>query len=579
MESNNENRWSVSIDHPDVFSIHRVYDQESPSTTSTWDVERSVATSNWDLESPPKNNAWDVEPSPKLNAWNTQSSSSFQAYDQANTSTKNDTIKTKSERYRKKEIILWILIGFSVGGIALAAVTTAYVLDLSSQSMTLNCKLLQPQQRRQPQQQQQQPERRQPQPQQQPKRRQPQQQPQQRPTSTTTAAFIDQAFWPLDNNTLELYNGLNGVLSGTPSYTTSFLGYGAAISLSQASSQYVYISPTVIPLDSRSFTIEAWIYPIGFTASDFGIFGQCQATITNRCLHFTSRNIMLYCGFFANDIAGVTTLTMNAWSHVACVYDSTARIQQVWLNGVLDASRSASPYQGFNGYIDQVRFESRAKNATELLNDATLYVYYSFDGGSLVDNGINGINGTASGSVVSTTGRLNGAVQFSSSSYIYYTYPPFYFLGISNQSFSISLWANPTGSYAASTLVYVLQNLGWCVHFIVMDSAGTLSAHLWNGHDITATGSIIPLNSWTHIGYTYSYSNGLRLYINGNLYSFTGSFIFTASGVPMHMILGSDGGGTNCAPGYGGPFTGALDEFYLHTREITASEVQKLANP
>ncbi|CAF4567339.1 unnamed protein product, partial [Rotaria socialis] len=85
-------------------------------------------------------------------------------------------------------------------------------------------------------------------------------------TSTTTAAFIDQAFWPLDNNALELYNGLNGVLSGTPSYTTSFLGYGAAISLSQASSQYVYISPTVIPLDSRSFTIEAWIYPTGFTA-------------------------------------------------------------------------------------------------------------------------------------------------------------------------------------------------------------------------------------------------------------------------------------------------------------------------
>ncbi|CAF4895469.1 unnamed protein product, partial [Rotaria socialis] len=208
-------------------------------------------------------------------------------------------------------------------------------------------------------------------------------------TSTTTAAFIDQAFWPLDNNALELYNGLNGVLSGTPSYTTSFLGYGAAISLSQASSQYVYISPTVIPLDSRSFTIEAWIYPTGFTASDFGIFGQCQATITNQCLHFTSRNLMLYCGFFGDDIAGVTTLTMNAWSHVACVYDSTAQIQQVWLNGVLDASRSASPYQGlygattigatfssgvaagFNGYIDQVRFESRAKNATELLNDAT----------------------------------------------------------------------------------------------------------------------------------------------------------------------------------------------------------------
>ncbi|CAM4753814.1 unnamed protein product [Rotaria magnacalcarata] len=550
MENNNEDRWPVSIDHPDVFSIHRVYDQEPTSTMSIWNVERSAAMSNWDLELSPKNNDWDIEPSPRLNAWNTQSSSSFQTYDQANTSTKNDTIKTESEMHRKKEIIFWILIGFSVGGIALAMVTTAYVRDLSSQT-----------------------------------------------TSTSTAAFIDKAFWPFDNNALELYNGLNGVLSGAPSYTTSFLGYGAAISLSQASSQYVSISPTVIPLDSRSFTIEAWIYPIGFTTSDFGIFGQCQATIINQCLHFTSRNIMLYCGFFGNDVAGVTTLTMNAWSHVACVYDSTTQIQQVWLNGVLDGSRSASPYQGlygattigatfssgvvagFNGYIDQVRFESRAKNGTELLNDATLYVYYSFDGGSLVDNGLNGINGTASGSVVSTTGRLNGAVQFSSSSYIYYTYPPFYFLGISNQAFSISLWANPTGSYRASTLVFVQQLPGWCVHFIVMTSTGYITAHLWDGGDVAINGPILPLNTWTHIGYTYSYSDGLQLYINGVIYSSTGSFTYTASGVPMYMLLGNDGGGTSCSPGYGGPFTGALDEFYLYTREITASDVQKLANP
>ncbi|CAF1513276.1 unnamed protein product, partial [Rotaria sordida] len=47
-------------------------------------------------------------------------------------------------------------------------------------------------------------------------------------TTTTTAAFIASAFWSFDNNALELYNGLDGTLSGLPSYTTSFLGYGAA---------------------------------------------------------------------------------------------------------------------------------------------------------------------------------------------------------------------------------------------------------------------------------------------------------------------------------------------------------------
>ncbi|CAF4287090.1 unnamed protein product, partial [Rotaria sordida] len=121
-------------------------------------------------------------------------------------------------------------------------------------------------------------------------------------TTTTTAAFIAGAFWPFDNNALELYNGLNSTLSGLPSYTTSFLGYGAAINLDQSLSQFVSITPIVIPLNSRSFSIEAWIYPIGLTGGEYGIFGQCQSTSTNLCLHFTSRNNKLYCGFYANDV-------------------------------------------------------------------------------------------------------------------------------------------------------------------------------------------------------------------------------------------------------------------------------------
>ncbi|CAF2861863.1 unnamed protein product [Rotaria sp. Silwood2] len=416
-------------------------------------------------------------------------------------------------------------------------------------------------------------------------------------TTTTTAASIAHAFWPFDNSALELYNGLDGNLSGLPSYTTSFLGYGAAISLTQSSSQFVSITPVVIPLDSRSFTIEAWIYPIGFTGGEYGIFGQCQSISTNLCFYFTSRNNKLYCGFYGNDVQGSTTLTMDVWTHVACVYDSTRQMLEVWLNGVLDGSHSGSPYQGlwgittigatnstgslacFNGYIDQVRFESRAKNSTELWNDASLYVYYSFNDNSLLDNGPNGINGTASGSLTSTTGRVNGAIQFSSGSSIYYTYGPFYFLGISNHAFSISLWAQPTGSYADSTLIFMQQLSGWCVHFMVMTSAGYLSAHLWNGNDVTANGPMLSLNSWTHIGYTYSLSNGIQLYINGVLYSNTGGFSYSASGVPMYMILGNDGGRNVCSPGIGGSFTGAFDEFYVHSCELTASQIRALANP
>ncbi|CAF1486885.1 unnamed protein product, partial [Rotaria sp. Silwood1] len=168
-------------------------------------------------------------------------------------------------------------------------------------------------------------------------------------TTTTTAASIATAFWSFDNNALELYNGLDGTLFGLPSYTTSLLGYGAAISLTQSLTQYVAITSAIIPLNLRSFTIEAWIYPIGFTGGEYGIFGQCQSTSTNLCLHFTSRNDKLYCGFYGNDVQGVTTLTMNVWTHVACVYDSASQMQEVWLNGVLDGSHSASPYEGLWG--------------------------------------------------------------------------------------------------------------------------------------------------------------------------------------------------------------------------------------
>ncbi|CAF3143045.1 unnamed protein product, partial [Rotaria sp. Silwood2] len=88
-------------------------------------------------------------------------------------------------------------------------------------------------------------------------------------TTATTAQSIASAFWSFDSNALELYNsGLDATLSGSPIYTTSFAGYGAAISFTRSSTQYVYITPKVLPFNSRSFTIEAWIYPVSLSSSN-----------------------------------------------------------------------------------------------------------------------------------------------------------------------------------------------------------------------------------------------------------------------------------------------------------------------
>jgi hypothetical protein len=53
----------------------------------------------------------------------------------------------------------------------------------------------------------------------------------------------------------------------------------------------------------------------------------------------------------------------------------------------------STPSYFWTGLIDQVSYVSRAKTATEILSDATLVAYYSFDNGSFYDLGPNKING------------------------------------------------------------------------------------------------------------------------------------------------------------------------------------------
>jgi hypothetical protein len=69
-------------------------------------------------------------------------------------------------------------------------------------------------------------------------------------------------------------------------------------------------------------------------------------------------------------------------------------------------------------YIDQVSLVMQAKTATEILTDATLTSWHSFDGGSYYDSGPIGLNGTAV-SITSVSGRVNQAISFTSSSSYY----------------------------------------------------------------------------------------------------------------------------------------------------------------
>jgi hypothetical protein len=145
--------------------------------------------------------------------------------------------------------------------------------------------------------------------------------------------------------------------------------------------------------------------------------GMCESPSQDRCLHLLIRNNSTYFGFYADDCAGSTIININQWYHFAFVYDYTTYTQYIYLNGNLECTHNsagpflgnsgaitigalnnsggAAPFQYWTGYIDQLSYVSRAKTADEILIDATLVAYYSFDNGSFYDSGPNKINGVS----------------------------------------------------------------------------------------------------------------------------------------------------------------------------------------
>ncbi|CAF4842628.1 unnamed protein product [Rotaria sp. Silwood1] len=288
----------------------------------------------------------------------------------------------------------------------------------------------------------------------------------------------------------------------------------------------------------------------------------------------------------------------------AYIYDYSTYTQYVYVNGYLDISRSsAGPYQGtsgaltigtnnvnapnnyFDGCLDSIAYFGRAKNATEVLDDATNVAYLSFDDNSLLDSGPLLINGTGTSYSYTSLGRVNAALTLSgSSSYIQIT--GLRRLGTSGWPYSVAIWIKPTSS-SGGTIMHLSSGTAgtgsWCIPIMGFTSAGQIAINSWSGGNVVLTGPIVSLNSWTHVAATYSSSNGERLYVNGAQYgSSSSTYTFSASSVPMTITLGNSLSGIGyCATGtiQMGQYSGSLDEFRVYARELTASEVYSLAHP
>lgn len=164
-------------------------------------------------------------------------------------------------------------------------------------------------------------------------------------------------------------------------------------------------------------------------------------------------------------------------------------------------------------------------------------------------------------------------------------------------TFSFSIWVYPTILGSGGSIIHLSSgyygNGTNCFDPLVLSSTGELIAQ-WMMQTTYAVsnvrGPVLSINKWTHIALVLSNSNGLRLFINGQLYitsSNAGNINLLGYTAPHYILLGNNNpygpsGTVNCLSGtiavMSGPFIGGVDEFRIYNRELSAQEICVLSN-
>ncbi|CAF1153232.1 unnamed protein product [Adineta ricciae] len=417
---------------------------------------------------------------------------------------------------------------------------------------------------------------------------------------TTPYEYDSSSLWKFDNNTLDSISNLHGIPINSPSYVISGIAAnGYALQINRDEGQYVKMSTTK-DFVNASFTIEMWIYLSKSTDNFiFGLLTYNDLLGKGHLLHLAIIFNRLITGSLIHNLQCRTQLEINTWYHLAFVYDYRSRSEIIYLNGIQDCrGDSAGPYLGskgdiyigtfqiynisnsFHGLIDNVALTMRTKSDLEILNDATLMTWHSFDSVSWNDSSSLGLMATVN-NVYLVTGKVNQAIHLNSSS-SYYQISAFALFGISNQSYSISLWIkrNFTGGGVLHLLTQA-SGAGQCTTLIGFRSTGEIVVIKRGSTNKEIVGLLLPINMWTHIAITYSLRNGLILYINGMFYDTTGPISYIGSKEMSTLTLGNSFDGNSCYRGSitSDAFVGDIDEFRVYSRELNTMDVYKLANP
>ncbi|MBO9203397.1 T9SS type A sorting domain-containing protein [Niastella sp. MAH-29] len=169
-----------------------------------------------------------------------------------------------------------------------------------------------------------------------------------------------------------------------------------------------YVNCPGLSLANTSFSIEFWAQRQGGIGNYQYIMSQGTATTDQfvGILFRVTTNVLSF-SFWGDDLDAVTAISDLNWHHYACTYDATTKLQSIYIDGVLDASRTATANtsstgtcyiggnggssQTFNGNLDEFRVYNYALTATEISsrkncelngNETGLIRYYQFNEGT-----------------------------------------------------------------------------------------------------------------------------------------------------------------------------------------------------
>lgn len=207
------------------------------------------------------------------------------------------------------------------------------------------------------------------------------------------------------------------LFEGTNSnYLAGFTSINHALNFDGTDDQVVVPHDAALNLNGGDFTLEAWVYPTSGTAETIVSKGAGGSNPNENIFFFQIQGSKLVLQLGNTSVTSqkffsTTDVTLNAWNHVAAVFNNTTKTVTFYLNGTADGkgtfttlplyNADTNPLyigrQGstcncdfFNGNIDEVRIWNKTRTCAEINStknvalvgsETGLVAYYNFNHG------------------------------------------------------------------------------------------------------------------------------------------------------------------------------------------------------